>query len=312
VVPLAFLALTCVLTYVLAARLYGRTAGTFAVWLTALNANLLGHGSLVTPDIIFTAAGGYTAYMDGHQSQTGFFDYYIRGLLYKTPLLTLGLVLLAAFAGGRIRRREVPMVLVGAGIFAAFSLLRTKNIGIRYVLFLYPLMHVWIGRLLADGCAVGRLVGRRTITAAVVLGIAAAISSELTIWPHHLAYFSTLAGGPSAGPTHLLDSNVDWGQDLILLKRFMQEKGIETIDLACFGRVDPVVYGIRYRTLDAASHGRWAAVSVNFIYGRSYFINGSQLWADAGEYRRFQSVPPQSRLGYSLYVFDLGTDAATR
>ena len=440
-VPIGALALTCLLTFVLATRLYGWKAGTFAVWLTALNPNMLAHGALLTPDIFFTAAialsvllaqlfwerpssaraaglglaigltclfkaaglllavllvatafaqdrpvrpgsaaplpwshrryrligilalaatihvgylfegslatfgtltphhplfrlltqetpwlptvlpadfvttldfqltdGGYPAYLDGRLNTTGFFDYYLRGLVYKTPPVALLLFVVAAVFGGRLKRSEMPLVLVALVMFTAFSLLRSKNIGFRYVLFFVPLMHVWISRLLAEGPEAVRAFGQRAAVALCTCGVAAAAASTALIAPHHLAYFNAPAGGPSAGPTHLLDSNVDWGQDLRLLKRFMDDRRIASIDLAYFGRVDPAVYGIDYRTLGAASERRWAAVSVNFIYGRGYFINGSQAWANVADYRRFQTLLPVSRLGHSLYVFDMGLD----
>jgi len=38
-----------------------------------------------------------------------------------------------------------------------------------------------------------------------------------------LAYFNELAGGPHNGDAHLIDSNLDWGQDLVRLKRWVDE-----------------------------------------------------------------------------------------
>jgi hypothetical protein len=40
------------------------------------------------------------------------------------------------------------------------------------------------------------------------------IASSLWIYPHSLAYFNELVGGPLYGSEHLLGSNLDWGQDL--------------------------------------------------------------------------------------------------
>ena len=36
--------------------------------------------------------------------------------------------------------------------------------------------------------------------------------------PHYLAYFNESVGGPANGYKHLVDSSLDWGQDLPELK----------------------------------------------------------------------------------------------
>src|SRR5262249_50732604 len=93
------------------------------------------------------AEEGYVAYLWGEFNQTGFVHYYLVGLLVKTPLPVLALCLLAFLGGRRIRRREVPMVVTAGLIFCFFSLTKHKNIGMRYVLFLEPVLAVWLGRL---------------------------------------------------------------------------------------------------------------------------------------------------------------------
>src|SRR5439155_22186730 len=54
----------------------------------------------------------------------------------------------------------------------------------------------------------------------LLLPLAASIASSLAVFPHSLSYFNELAGGPENGPAHLLDANIDWGQDLLELKRW--------------------------------------------------------------------------------------------
>lgn len=49
----------------------------------------------------------------------------------------------------------------------------------------------------------------------VAIAFTASIGSALATYPHTLSYFNELAGGPLNGPAHLLDANVDWGQDLL-------------------------------------------------------------------------------------------------
>ena len=60
----------------------------------------------------------------------------------------------------------------------------------------------------------------------VIVVATALLASTLSVYPHQLAYFNELAGGPENGHKHLLHSNLDWGQDLLLARTWMQEEAI--------------------------------------------------------------------------------------
>jgi hypothetical protein len=67
--------------------------------------------------------------------------------------------------------------------------------------------------------------------------------------PHHLSYFNQLAGGPEKGYTHLVDSSLDWGQDLARLREWLEKQratnaGGGPVYLAYFGSGDPAYSGI--------------------------------------------------------------------
>jgi hypothetical protein len=53
-----------------------------------------------------------------------------------------------------------------------------------------------------------------------------------------------LAGGPNGGWRYLVDSNLDWGQDLGGLKQWMDENEVDHIWLSYFGEGRPDYYGI--------------------------------------------------------------------
>ena len=81
------------------------------------------------------------------------------------------------------------------------------------------------------------------------------------------------------------------------------------MDLAYFGRVDPAVYGIRYRTLGrtGGEPGRYLAVSAHFLYGLPYFLNGSSEWlSNPGVFAPLREREPEVVLGYTIYLFDRG------
>jgi hypothetical protein len=249
---------------------------------------------------------GYVAYLLGKFNNTGFYQYYLVGLLVKTPVPVLVLGLLALVFDPRLHRRELPMVVCGLLLLCFFSLSRHKNIGMRYVLFLEPLMAVWIGRLAALP-AWTSLRWRRGMIGAAAGGVVCLFASAVLTWPNYLAYFNLASGGPARGHRYLLDSNLDWGQDLIALRRYMDRQGIASVDLAYFGRVDPAIYGVHFRHLGLQPVGRYVAISANLLWGRTYVMNGNPGLGTPrpDAFSEFRELKPAAVLGHTIYVYDL-------
>lgn len=143
----------------------------------------------------------------------------------------------------------------------------------------------------------------------IAVSLAATAASALAAFPHQLAYFNELAGGPANGHNHLLGSNLDWGQDLIYLKEWVDSHPeARPFHLAYHGYFDPAQLGLRFpqppRWWDSPARPEaspelppgWYAVSVNYIRG--------YLWsAPHGTWTRFQELPPVARAGYSVYIY---------
>jgi hypothetical protein len=80
-------------------------------------------------------------------------------------------------------------------------------------------------------------------------------ASSIKTFPDFIAYFNETISF-SRPYEILVDSNLDWGQDLKGLKRWMDKNGVKKIQLAYFGTADPAYYGI-----DAVyKSGTWTTV----------------------------------------------------
>src|SRR5437773_734910 len=67
-----------------------------------------------------------------------------------------------------------------------------------------------------------------------------------------LSYFNEMAGGPENGAAHLLDANIDWGQDLLELKRWCDaHPEARPLYLGYFGTtfVDPGIANIEFEAI---------------------------------------------------------------
>ncbi len=72
--------------------------------------------------------------------------------------------------------------------------------------------------------------------------------------PYFIPFFNVLAGGARGGLGLLSDSNLDWGQALPALQRWMREQGVRRVNLCYFGTADPAAHGIAFVPLPGTYH----------------------------------------------------------
>ncbi len=193
------------------------------------------------------------AFLDGKWSFIGFGDFFPRAFLYKTPIALLLLILLATGAAvWWLRRRAgaadrfldaTPLVALVL-VYGGFALGTGLNIGERHLLPMYPALFIACG-----GSALWLRERRVRVlaAAAVVLLLGWDVGESLRVRPHYFGYFSQFAGGPREGWRHLVDSSLDWGQDLPGLKRWLDHNRPDRprpVYLAYFGAARPEWYGI--------------------------------------------------------------------
>lgn len=239
-------------------------------------------------------------YLNGYWSRKGWWYYYLEAFVLKVPLPVLLLALAGVVSVFVVRpeRRATAWVVLVVGVlfWAVHSFNSNKQIGLRYLLPLFPLVFLLAGR---SALIARRLSGRwpRVLAAALVLAAACAALDAWKIHPDYLAYFNPVAGGPRGGPRYLLDSNVDWGQDLPGLADWLKREGVSgPVYLGYFGEVAPELYGIGARRPFRGAIGI-VAVSVNYVYGMPY---GGYRPDELGWLRRLK---PVAEIGHTIYVY---------
>lgn len=260
---------------------------------------------------IASSAGEFPAFLNGEWSQTGWWYYFLEALVLKTPLPTIAFLLIGLVTIARRRGRgagDLWIVLPPLFLLYVLSFHFGKNYGVRYLLPAWPFLMLVAG--------VGVEVLLRTRRSAVVVGVLALwqVATAVLTAPHHLAYFNELAGASDHHRRLLLDSNLDWGQDLGRLKTYLDDNNVERISLGYFGHVDPDLYGIDYDLpLDAPAPGRYA-LSANFLAGYPYAITYGERMVGVrpGAWSWLDRLPPIARVGRSIYVFDVSEDDVRR
>ena len=254
------------------------------------------------------------SYLLGHWYAGGHWYYYLVALAAKEPVpyLLAGLAALFLILR-RPRFDEVALLCFAALYFFTASVFGSLQIGIRYLLPIYPIGFLLLGRLGEYASAKSPASAQWRRSAALMLAVAGvwALGVNIRIWPDYLAYFSPVVGGPDRGRNVLLDSNLDWGQDLPGLARWMRDHQVNTIDLAYFGHDNPRRFGINFSLPARNSGNRYLAISANFLMGRDYpmtFVSEpltkqDPLWIVAASYR---DKKPAAIIGHSIYIFDQG------
>jgi hypothetical protein len=236
-------------------------------------------------------AHGHPSYLLGEVHDAGFWNFYLVGIFYKSPLaflalLAMGLVLtLSKYPPAR--RLWLPLAFsAGTLLVGIFS---TINIGIRHVL------PVYVGFSLLGAVAAMKLLelGRSRkwvwgLLGALLLWTAA--SSALS-HPDYLAYFNELAG--SQPEDILVDSDLDWGQDTKRLATRLHEVGATSVawmgfvwaDLEAeqgFPKIRPMD---RFRPMEG-----WNAIGVTLLKEHRAIE-----WPD--------QIKPHWRVGKSIYLW---------
>ncbi len=173
---------------------------------------------------------GHLSFLLGEAGRDGWWNYFPVVIAVKTPLAILALLIIGSTTiVGRVRSgrgadsRLIP-ALASLAILG-FAMTSNINIGQRHILPIYPFFAMIAGfGAYTLWCKVRPQPIARTVL--VLLLIAYGVSTGLA-HPNHLAYFNEMA--KSHPENVLVDSNLDWGQDIYRLAVRLEERNIDEL-----------------------------------------------------------------------------------
>lgn len=220
--------------------------------------------------------------------------------LVKTPLTYL--FLLVFFLPGLIRRRReqsirfqtVPIVIV-----FAFTLLLTRQFfGVRYILPIYPFLAILIG--LGLQASLERPGKRARVKwVATLLATAFLVCSALLTFPNYISFFNEIIEPREQAYRYLVDSDLDWGQDLRRLADYVEEKSIEDITVDYLGAGEVNYYIPRAKLRDCHSKERPSGYFAVFATTRQYTLR-----FDDDNYKWLDEYEPVKIIGNSIFIYD--------
>jgi hypothetical protein len=261
--------------------------------------------------VLSGVATGRSSFLMGRHSVTGWLYYFPVAFLIKTPIPMLVLLASIVFARKMWNRENLLFLALPAAVYFAAGCYAKVNIGHRHIMPVYPLLMV-----LAGGCGAELFKGRlKYVLAALLVWYAA---SAIRVHPWHLSYFNEFIGGPKNSYKYMTDSNVDWGNGLKELGKYLKGQGVSGVYMCYFGTGDPHYYGIKYRQIGFIdnisyqySDGLRKDDDIDFSKEKKVLFCVSETnlqatyYADKDVFSWMKSVPPEKIVANSIFVYDL-------
>lgn len=233
--------------------------------------------------------GTWNYFLGEVKQRGGWWNYYLVGLFLKVPVATwilsgIGLGLLLQKGQSRTTAYcLLPWGVPAITIFVIASCQTGMNRHIRYVFSMLPLIYL-----------IGSLTHARWPRISIGL-LSVTIFSSLTIFPHSLSYFNESIGGPSHGHKYLIDSNLDWGQDMLQVREWLNEHPeARPAWVAWIGEIPLSDFGIDAQSVPARERKPgWYLVSRHEVHNPQRRLES------------FKKLQPVDQIGYTFDVYRL-------
>ncbi|HEY4580972.1 MAG TPA: glycosyltransferase family 39 protein [Candidatus Acidoferrales bacterium] len=242
---------------------------------------------------------GHRSFFLGEVSQRGGWRLYFPVVMaLKWPAVFLGMFLftVALVLWRKISwPREYLGMLLFPGFYFLIALNSQVNIGDRHLLPV--LWFALLGTAALWQWAKGRRAAQLVLLSLMVLNAA----DVLRYAPDYLSYFNVFVR-PGESWRLLSDSNLDWGQGLLALRKYEDQHPGEAMHLAYFGIVEPWRYGIR-----SVPFGEQERPTGTVIVSATH-LSGERL-NDPRAYQWLLRCRQKALLNHTLHVFEVSPEA---
>ncbi len=268
---------------------------------------------------------GHPTFALGKVSEHGWWWYFPLAFALKTPLpiLILTVWAISRFTFHVSKKKPTTQTIVSQflspqtlslwlfpSVYALSSLFSTVNIGYRHLLPILPFLYIGIGQMgngESRNLSLFFLGGQASLARRAtfyILLLWLAVGTLATL-PYPLTFFNALAGGAQNGYRYLVDSNLDWGQNLWDLQAWMETHNETHVYYAHYSPARPQVYGIRADFLPpdprAVNFAPWHPEQGLYAIGATV-LQGPYA-PDLNTYAWFRNRKPDAQLGHALFIY---------
>lgn len=289
---------------------------------------------------------GNTTYFLGEVTNQSFFWYFPVTYALKTPLSFLILSLISLVYTVYQYFKNIPLkfwkkftnyinnsfvefsFIIFIIIYSYLSITGNLNLGIRHLFPIMPFLFILVSKKIVELAKniKSRKLKRVNLLLTTILLLWYIVSTIIN-FPNYVSYFNEIAGGGDNANKYFTDSNVDWGQDLIRLKEYLNKHPeIDEIAIDYFGGADPRYYFcqreydedgllienssgyncedskyVSWNGENGVYDGKYIAISQTYLYNDIYWM---QLRNDSG-YSWLRDKNPIEKIGNSIYLYKL-------
>lgn len=240
------------------------------------------------------------SFLCGEYKRGGWWHYYAICALVKMPVSTLALIAASTLSMFRTSRPHETrgsvgiLLLPALAIFVVVSANTGLNRHFRYVAISLPFLFVWLAGFAK------RMGDSPKWRLLLLLGVSLSAGSSVAALPHSLSYFNEAIGGAN-GHRWLLHSNVDWGQNLLLLNAWSDTIPMDdSLYVVYDGPIPPELLGLKSaRPSDQhlkSGKSVWYAISVG------------KMTAPQSNLRHFLKERPAEVIGNTIYIYRVSHD----
>lgn len=238
-------------------------------------------------------ARGHLSSFLGSIGKDGWWQYFPVALFFTTPISFLALLawsIFPALNSGRAHTFEkIPLVMALTVI--ALAMLSSINIGTRHVLLALPLFAIYLS------WATVHYIKSRTEKIFLLVVLLGFGMESMNAHPRYLSYFNGFAG--DRPENIIVNSNLDWGQDLYLLRETLKRRKIENAFIAYNGSFPPqsLIPEARLQTVSAQQlcaqlPDGWVIISISLVKRNRAC-------------RRIEAIPEVEKVGDSILLFQI-------
>lgn len=258
---------------------------------------------------------GRSTFLMGQYSTSGWLYYFPVVFLLKTPIPFIVLAVAALFSRNLRTRNIAFFLLIPALVYFGMSCFSKVQIGYRHIMPALPFLTVLISGLFYEM----RKTIVRVIAGALLIWYALGTAYA---YPWYVSYFNEYIGKADNGYLYLTDSNLDWGQGMKELSKYLKSRNISSVIMCYFGVSDPHYYGIKYRPvgfIDTISDGSSTPLAralrpgdiIDFSKEPAtlFVISATNLqatyYADKNIFGFLKEIKPDRIIANSMFVYDM-------
>lgn len=172
---------------------------------------------------------GHTAFLMGEFHDKGWWYYFPVSFAIKEQasvviLTIISLIALTTFLYKALSQKKLKLITpeivfaISPAVVLFFAMNSSINLGLRHILPILPFLFILIGTVINSFIKNNKQFF--AISSAILLINLWSLSS---VFPFYLEYFNEFIGGPKNGYMYLDDSNLDWGQNSLLIAQKVEE-----------------------------------------------------------------------------------------